>query len=80
MQQDHACRITLLNAYIKANVCRVGRLTQCGDHGNALSRVQSEWLVLGYRVHDSEFCVMRAAEKQCGIESGSRRLREVDSG
>jgi hypothetical protein len=78
MQQDHVSRITLLNAYIKANVCGVGRLAQCGDHRDALSRVHSEWLVLGYRVHDREFCVMRAAEKQCVIESGSRRLREVD--
>jgi hypothetical protein len=78
MQQDHARRIAVLDADLEANARLFRRLAQCRGHGDALSRMPSEWPVLRHRVHDGEFGVMHAAEGERVIERGPRRLRSVD--
>jgi hypothetical protein len=78
MEQDHACRITVLNAYLEANGSRFRRPAQRRDHGDALSRMPSEWPPLRHSVDNREFCVVRAAEGEGVIEGSPRRLRKVD--
>jgi hypothetical protein len=74
MEQDHSCRITMLDAYPEANAGRFGRLTQLADEGYALSRTPSECPVPRYCMHHGEFCVTSPAEGKRVFERSARGL------
>jgi hypothetical protein len=78
MQEDHACRITVLLRDAQTYASGVRRSPQLFGLDNSLACSPIQSLAHWNGVHGCQLRVARATERECVLEGGLCRPREVD--
>jgi hypothetical protein len=77
MQEDYARGVAVLLGHAQAYPGRLRRTSQRRSLGDSLARSPVESLTHWNGMHGCELCVAIAAQRQCVLEGGLRRPREV---